>query len=333
MTPSLAPKIPVTIITGSLGAGKTTLINQLLATLANKHVVIIENEFGQLSIDHALIAQEDASLLEINNGCICCDVRSKLVDTLLRLSQQPERIDHLIIETTGLAHPGPVALPLQADPQLLQSFELRSIIAMVDALHLPRHLNELRAATQEQLALADTIIINKLDLIDEDALAALEQRLLQLNSLARYLHRTQALPLELDLLEHNAFDLKQHQSVPSTPKLDASSRISLKPHVHDQQIRAFSIERDGQVNPDAFNLWLMMMLKLNSARIFRSKGVLSIPEHPRQLIFQSVHAQLQLTQGRLWGDDEARQNRLVFIGRGLDLRQLQEGFAGCVLSG
>jgi G3E family GTPase len=180
----MSKPIPVTVITGFLGAGKTTLLNRILTENHGKRIAVIENEFGEIGIDHQLVIQSDEEIFELNNGCICCRVRGDLIRILAKLSQRKDKFDSVLIETTGMADPGPVAQTFFTDDEVKESFVLDGIVTVVDAKHVGLHFDDMREV-REQIGFADVILLNKTDLVPEKELAATEARIRKMNPMAK----------------------------------------------------------------------------------------------------------------------------------------------------
>ena len=212
VTPS---RVPVTVLTGFLGSGKTTLLNRILSEKHGKRIAVIENEFGEVGVDHQLVIGAEEELFETNNGCICCTVRGDLIRILGQLMKRRDRFDYIIIETTGMADPGPVAQTFFLDDELKNQFSLDAIVTMVDAKHFEQHVDELNEPA-EQVAFADLVLLNKTDLVDEAALERIERRIRGINGTAK-IHRTKNADLDINkVLNVGAFDLQRALTVDGT---------------------------------------------------------------------------------------------------------------------
>jgi G3E family GTPase len=324
-------KVPVTVLTGFLGSGKTTLLNHILTEQHGLKIAVIENEFGEVGIDDALVLDAEEEIFEMNNGCICCTVRGDLIRILGNLMKRRDRFDQILIETTGLADPAPVAQTFFVDDEMSSQLRLDAIVTVVDAKHLLAHLDDdkptgVENEAVEQLAFADRVVLNKVDLVPDPAeLAELEARIRSINGLAPII-RTAYGKVDLDaILDVGAFDLDRVLAEdPSFLDLDAE-------HQHDQSVSSVGIEVRGAVDVDRLNGWLSPLLRDKGADIFRSKGILAIDGWEERYVFQGVHMLLDGRADRAWQAGEDRVNRLVFIGRNLDRAQLEQGFRACLV--
>jgi len=322
------PRIPVTVLTGFLGSGKTTLLNRILSEHHGMRIAVIENEFGEVGIDDALIIDSEEEIFEMNNGCICCTVRGDLIRILGTLVKRRDRFDRILIETTGLADPAPVAQTFFVDEDMQRACRLDAIITIVDARHALAHLDEVKAEgveneSVEQVAFADRIILNKIDLADDATVSAVESRIRTINAPVSILRAEFAdVPLA-DILDVGAFDLDRILT-------EDPGFLQESEHQHDQTVSSVGIECDGSVDEDRFNAWLRTLLIEQGVDIFRSKGILSVEGYDSRFVFQGVHMLVDADEGQPWGS-EPRINRLVFIGRNLDRQELESGFRSCLV--
>eukprot|EP00912_Choanoflagellata_sp_UC4_P001032 UC4_evm3s638 len=331
-------KVPVTVLTGFLGSGKTTLLNHILTEQHGKKLAIIENEFGDVGIDDALLSkntalQSEEEIIEMMNGCICCTVRQDLVVVLDKLRKRIEagtlKLDGIVIETTGLADPAPVAQTFFVDPKVSSFARLDGIITLVDAKHVEQHLDEEKPEgaeneAVEQVAFADRLIVNKTDLVNEEDLVRVEARLRSINQFAPIYRTTQSSLSVENVLNIRAFDVNQILAMdPEFLDTDAE-------HVHDQTVTSLSITQPGEVHMSLVNEWVSDTLRTKGQNIFRMKGVLAMSGAPLKFVYQAVHMIFDGRYDEPWGDNEPRENKLVFIGKNLDHDDLKKGFKACL---
>lgn len=316
-------RIPATVVTGFLGSGKTTLINRILREQHGRKLAVIVNEFGEISIDGQLVIHDqDAQLVEFNNGCLCCTVRGDLVDTFGRLQERAGTLDGILIETTGLADPAPVASTFFAADEVKAGIRLDAFVTVVDAVNLERNLAQSNEAV-EQVAFSDIILINKVDLVTPERITLLESRIRQLNPMAKIYHTTNA---EVDLtaiLDVQAFDLVQKLEV-DPAFLDDHE------HEHDAAIGSFVMEEKRPVDINRLMIWMNAMAQSRGEDLYRTKGIFYANGFQERLVFQSVRMLTTLRRDRPWQADEPRMTQFVVIGKNLDRDQFAAGLADCV---
>jgi G3E family GTPase len=319
-------QIPVTVLTGYLGAGKTTLLNRILSENHGKKYAVVINEFGELGVDNDLVVDADEEVFEMNNGCICCTVRGDLIRIIGGLIKRKGRLDGIIIETTGLADPSPVAQTFFMDEDVKARTKLDAIVTVADARNLPARLDDSHEA-QEQIAFADVIILNKTDLVTAEELAVVERRIRTLNPQAR-LHRTERALLPIDqVLGQGGFDLTRILEV------EPDFLSGEDEHEHDSEVTSVSFELDRSLDAERFNAWIGGLLAQQGQDLLRTKGILDFAGQDQRFAFQAVH---MLAEGDVigpWRDGEPRRSKLVFIGRKLNRPELRRGFEGCLADG
>lgn len=359
----MTDKIPVTVLTGYLGAGKTTLLNRILTEDHGKRYAVIVNEFGEIGIDNDLVVGADEDVFEMNNGCVCCTVRGDLIRVVAGLMkrQRPGKpaFDAIIVETTGLADPGPVAQTFFVDEDVKAKTQLDSVTALVDAKHVMARLDDSKEA-REQVAFADRIILNKVDLASDIELAEVERRLRKLNPLAPITRATRAdVPLD-QVLGLGGFDLERildinpqfanpahgeeghvhdescghdhdhdHHGHDHHHDHDHGHDHGPRGHAHQDDIKGVSLSIDGPMDGQKFTAWLDRLLGEQGQNILRAKGIIDVQGEDRRLVFQAVHMILEGDLQKPWGANERRWSRAVFIGRDLDEAELKRGFEAC----
>ena len=329
-------RIPVTILTGFLGAGKTTLLNRILTEDHGHRYAVIVNEFGEIGIDNDLILNTDEELFEMNNGCVCCTVRGDLIRTLHELlarhSADEKKFDAIIVETTGLADPGPVAQTFFVDHFLRERTLLDSVTTVVDAKHVLLRLADSREAV-EQIAFADQIVLNKTEMVSAAELQIIEARLRKINPLAP-IHHARRANVALDLvLGRGGFDLERIALL-EPDFLDADHVHDEHcahdhDHTHDSDIQSISLTARLPMDEQRISEWLNQLVAAQGKDILRAKGIIDVMDEPRRLVFQAVHMLLEGDLQKAWKPDEARYSRLVFIGRNLNEAALRTGFESC----
>ena len=318
----MSEKIPVTVLTGYLGAGKTTLLNRILTEDHGKKFAVIVNEFGEAGIDGDLVVGADEEIFEMNNGCICCTVRGDLIRILDGLMKRKGKFDAIIVETTGLADPAPVAQTFFVDQDVGDATKLDAVITVTDAKWLKDRLKDAPEA-KNQIAFADVIVLNKDDLVTPEELASVEAAIRAINPYAK-LHRTTRCDVPIDqLLDRNAFDLDRILDI--EPDFLESGHH----HHHSDEVRSMSFTIPGDVDPEKFMPWINDISQAQGPNILRSKGILAFKDEPRRFVFQGVHMILDGDLQRDWKAGETRESRLVFIGRDLNENELRQGFLAC----
>ncbi len=342
----MTDKIPVTVLTGYLGAGKTTLLNRILSEPHGQKYAVIVNEFGEIGIDNDLVVGADEEVFEMNNGCICCTVRGDLIRIIDGLMRRKGKFDAIIVETTGLADPAPVAQTFFVDENVGKQAKLDAVVTVADAKWLKDRLRDAPEA-KNQIAFADVILINKTDLVSDADLREIEARIRGINPYAK-IHRTErcAIPLS-EVLGRNAFDLDRildiepkflereddhdhaHDHEHGHDHHHDHDHGGLK-HYHDEDMQSFSLKTEKPLDPDKFFPWIQNLVAQEGQKILRCKGILSFKDDPERFVFQGVHMILDGDHQRPWQDGEERASRIVFIGREMPEEMIRKGFAECV---
>ena len=319
--------IPVTVLTGFLGSGKTTLVNHILTANHGHRIAVIENEFGEIGIDSDLVIGGDEKIIEMSNGCcLCCTARTDLIEILRSLLERRERFDRVLIETSGMADPNPVAQTFFVDDEIARHFELDAIVTLVDAKHVGGHLDEVHPDgvgdhVVDQIAFADRIVVNKIDLVTAAELRAVEQRLRGINATAEILTSSHARIDLTRILGIGAFDLNRElQNRPDW--------LTEPEHLHDPALASVGVEVAGELDRSAFEDWLRRLVDERGGDLYRYKGLIAVRDDDRRLVVQGVHRLYDVRPGEPWGTQE-RSSRMVLIGRDLDRDELTRGLAAC----
>ena len=316
-------RIPATVVTGFLGSGKTTLINRILREQHGRKIAVIVNEFGAISIDGQLgVHDGNEQLVEFNNGCLCCTVRGDLIETLSRLQERAGTLDAILIETTGLADPAPVASTFFAADEVKAGIRLDAFVTVVDAVNLERNLEQSNEA-MEQVAFSDIMLINKMDLVSSEQMGVIERRVRALNPMAKIYYTSNA---EVDLsriIDVGAFDLAQKLEV--DPEF-----LGDHEHEHDAAIGSFVLEESEPVDINRLMLWMNGVAEKRGDDLYRTKGIFYARGFEERLVFQSVRMLTTLRRDRVWEPGESRMTQFVVIGKNLDREEFAAGLASCV---
>ena len=348
--PQTSEKIPVTVLTGYLGAGKTTLLNRILSEPHGKKFAVIVNEFGEIGIDNDLVVNADEEVFEMNNGCICCTVRGDLVRIIDGLMRRKGKFDAIIVETTGLADPAPVAQTFFMDENVGARTKLDAVVTVADAKWLKDRLKDAPEA-KNQIAFADVIVVNKTDLVSGDELRDVEGHIRAINPYAT-LHRAERANVSIgEVLGRNAFDLDRILDIePKFLEAEEDDHVhehhdhdhhghdhdhhdhghGLK-HYHDEDMQSVSLRSDKALDPEKFFPWVQDLVAKEGPNILRCKGILAFKDDPERFVFQGVHMILDGDHQRPWKEGEERVSRIVFIGRELPEEKIRTGFEACMV--
>jgi len=326
---------PITVITGFLGAGKTTFVNYILKEQNEWKICVLENEFGEVSIDDGLVAESLDSpedIITMDNGCVCCSVRGDLVRTLGQMAKRRKQFDAILLETTGLADPSAIIYTIQTNTKLSDNYFIDSLVCLADAKHLNQHLDEKKPEgaineALQQVAFADKILLNKVDLVSKEDKEKLHQRLTKINQFATVIEteRSRA-PLD-KILGINSFNME------SILKFDKNFFENQEESKHHPElVESVGIQFEGELHAQYFNMFMMELLRERAADMYRTKGLLAFHgQGDVKFVFQGVHEQINFGPAKEpWAAGEKKLNKFVFIGKDLNRKDLTESLMECL---
>ena len=315
---------PVTVVTGFLGSGKTTLLNRMLQENHGKKIAVILNEIGDVNLDAELVVQSIGEELKImNNGCVCCTVRGDLTKICLDLIKNKINFDHIVIETTGMADPSPVAQTFFMDENLRKYFFLDAVVTVVDVKHIDLNLAEIKE-TQDQIGFADVILLNKIDTISEENIKDVESKIKSINPIAKVFKTINSNVQIGEVLGINAFDLQ------ARTEIDPDITKEYHEHNHDDSIQSIYLEETRPLDMERLDRFMQLVISELGNQVLRYKGILYVKDQTKRIVFQGVHTTMGSNEDRAWQDNEIKKTRIVFIGRHLPKDVLKEGLALCV---
>jgi len=329
-------KTPIMVVTGFLGSGKTTLVNYILKEQKEWKIAVLENEFGEVAIDDGLVAESlDApeDLITMDNGCVCCSVRGDLIRTLGQLSAQRKKFDTILLETTGLADPAPIIYTVQTNPKISEHYKIDSIICLADCKHITQHLDEIKPEgavneAQQQVAFADKILLNKIDLVTADEKKAVLERLNSLNKFATVIETEKSRAPLGKIIGLNSFNMDSIMDVDPKFLEEDNERGEHRTDL----VQSVGVQFEGNLHAQWFNMFMMDLLKERAADLYRTKGLLSFHGQGNvKFVFQGVHEQINFGPSKTgWKDGEKRLNKFVFIGKNLNRGELTKSLMECL---